>query len=48
MMVRRGLIETVRLLELFSAIESDLIRYPQIDPGGFRERLRKAVRELDS
>lgn len=48
MMVCRGLIETGRLQELFSAIEADLIRYPQIDPGGFRERLRRVVRDLDS
>lgn len=47
-MVRRGLIECSRLLELFSAIESELIRNPQVDPGGFRERLRRAVRDLDS
>lgn len=48
MMVRRGLIECGRPLESFSAIEAELIRYPQFDPGGFRERLRKAVRDLDS
>lgn len=48
LMARRGLIETGRLLELFSAIESDLIRYPQIDPGGLRERLRSTVRALGS
>ncbi|MEQ8766715.1 MAG: DUF6036 family nucleotidyltransferase [Planctomycetota bacterium] len=35
-MVRRSLIEPVRALELFEAVESQLIRYPAIDPPSFR------------
>jgi uncharacterized nucleotidyltransferase DUF6036 len=35
-MVREGLVETDRLLQLFSAIEPQLYRYPAIDPAWFR------------
>lgn len=35
-MLRDGLITKSRLLELFSVIESDLIRYPGLDPSSFR------------
>lgn len=48
LMVRHGLLETGCLVELFSTIESDLIRDPQIDSGGLRKRLPRAVRNLDS
>jgi hypothetical protein len=32
-----GLIDKDRLLEYFLAIEKELIRYPAIDPGTFRQ-----------
>jgi hypothetical protein len=35
-MLRSGMIQTGRLLELFSQIEAQLIRYPAIDPVSFR------------
>ena len=36
-MVRYGLVRSVRLIELFQEIESELIRFPAIDPASFRE-----------
>lgn len=36
-MVRRGLVEPARLLELFEAIVPALYRYPAIDPEAFRQ-----------
>ena len=41
-MVDRGLVRTSRLLELLTAIEPDLYRFPAVDPGS----LRDAVHEL--
>ena len=38
-----GLIEPERLMSLFAAIESDLVRFPAINPIVFRERVRQAV-----
>ena len=38
-----GLIEPDRLMRLFEAIESDLVRYPAIDPARFRHRVERAV-----
>jgi hypothetical protein len=38
-MLRRGLIARERLLELFEAIQTDLIRYPAIDPPALRSAL---------
>jgi hypothetical protein len=35
-MVREGLVETDRLLQLFAAIEPQLYRYPAVDPRSFR------------
>ena len=42
-MSRLKLIESGRLTRLFSAIESDLVRYPAIDPVQFRHRVERAV-----
>ena len=43
---RLELIEPARLTALFEAIEPDMVRYPALDPGSFRERLRAAVAEM--
>ena len=45
-MRERKLIEPSRLTEHFDAIEADLVRYPAIDPGGFRGRVEAAVARL--
>ena len=42
-MSRLKLIEPDRLMRLFAAIESDLVRYPAIDPPQFRHRVETAV-----
>jgi len=42
-MIRRGLVEPGRLLELFSAIEPELVRYPAIDPPSFRKAVEAAI-----
>lgn len=44
-MLRRGLVERTRLRELFDAIESQLYRYPSLDPRSFREALEATLRE---
>lgn len=36
-MLRLGLIRSGKLMELFEQIQNDLIRYPAVDPGSFRE-----------
>ena len=38
------LIEPLKLLELFSVIEGELHRYPQVDPKSFRESVEQAVK----
>ncbi len=38
-MHEHGLIDAGRLLELFAAVESELYRYPAIDPPAFRARV---------
>ncbi len=43
-MVKRGLVNPPRALELFAAIEDDLYRYPAINPAGFRARVDQAFR----
>ena len=45
-MFERRLIETGRLLEYFSAIESRLYRYPAIDAKSFRSALDEAVKPM--
>lgn len=38
-MVERALVDKTRLWELFLDIEPSLLRYPAIDPAGFRQRV---------
>lgn len=47
-MIHHGLVEPARLLALFEEVESQLHRYPAIDPGAFRERVLRAVGEPPS
>lgn len=42
-MIRRGLVEPARLLELFAAIEPDLVRYPAIHAPSFRKAVEAAA-----
>lgn len=44
-MFARDLIDANRLLELFTAIEEDLYRYPAINPRSFRQTVEEAVDE---
>lgn len=41
-MVHRGLIDPARALELFDAVESELHRYPAVDPASFRAAVEDA------
>ena len=41
-MVRSGLVEPALALELFAHVESDLYRYPAIDPAAFAAKVRRA------
>jgi hypothetical protein len=43
-MIRGGLVESERLMQLFAEIESDLYRFPAVDPQGLRARLEQALR----
>ncbi len=47
-MSRLKLIEPDRLMRLFAAIESDLVRYPAIDPPQFRHRVERVVGAMGS
>ena len=42
-MVRRELVEPLRLRELYEAIEPELYRYPAIEPSAFRRKLDDAL-----
>jgi len=42
-MLSTGLVQRERLLELFQAIEPNLIRYPAIDAAGLRQRVTNIV-----
>ena len=42
-MFARGLVDRVKLLEYFSAVEPRLYRYPAIDPAGFRRAVEQAT-----
>jgi len=42
-MVDRGLVDLGRLLELFTAIEGQLFRYPALDPPTFRQAVERVV-----
>jgi uncharacterized nucleotidyltransferase DUF6036 len=44
-MIERGLVEPRRLRELYDTIETQLYRYPAIDPPVFRQRVDAALRE---
>ena len=43
-MIQRGLVEPARLLELFTAIEDQLYRYPALDGPSFRRAVEAVVR----
>ncbi len=43
-MLGRGLVDRDELRKLFDAIEPHLVRYPAVDPAGFRKRLLDAIR----
>ena len=45
-MFATGLINSLRLRELFDSIKPQLIRYPKIDPVEFEERLAKVIGTL--
>ena len=42
-MLKRGLIERQKLLSLFQEIETQLYRYPAIDPASFRRAVKQVV-----
>ena len=42
-MIERGLVEPVRLRELYEVIEPQLYRYPAIDPPEFRRKVEAAL-----
>lgn len=42
-MVRDGLVEPRRMLELYEAVETELFRYPAIDPPSLRARVQRAM-----
>ncbi len=42
-MIECGLVQPVRLGELFEAIEPELYRYPAIDPAAFRSKVEATV-----
>jgi hypothetical protein len=42
-MIGLGLVETRKALDLFSAIEPELHRYPAIDPASFRKEAERAL-----
>lgn len=44
-MIQRGLIDPKRLLEIFTSIESELYRYPALDPTRFRRSVEKVVEQ---
>jgi hypothetical protein len=44
MMIDRGLVERVRLQELYETIEPELYRYPAIDPPTFRKKVDFALK----
>lgn len=46
-MIRDGLVEPQRLLELFTAIEDQLYRYPALDAATFRRAVERVVQTAD-
>jgi len=47
-LIARGLVKTGRLLELFTAIEPQLYRYPALNQPSFRRAVERVVREEES
>ncbi len=47
-MMSAGLIEPSRLLELFTAIEDSIYKYPALDPASFRRAVVRVVSESGS
>ena len=47
-MIKRGLVEPGRLLELFLSIEDQLYRYPAIDRSSFRQAVERVVGEAEA
>ena len=47
-MARGGLIQPGRLIELFEAVESKLVRYPAVDPANFRCRVLRVASEIEA
>jgi hypothetical protein len=45
-LINPGLVEPSRLRELFAEIESQLYRYPAVDPSSFRKRLEGVLESL--
>ncbi len=46
-MIRSHLIEPKRLLEMFSRIESQLYKYPALNPASFRRKVERLVEEAN-
>jgi hypothetical protein len=44
-MIRNELVKTDRLMELFTEVESQLIRYPAVDAASLRERVLEITRD---
>lgn len=44
-MLETGVVERIRLVELYEAIEPLLFRYPAVDPASFRRRVERAARD---
>jgi hypothetical protein len=47
-LISRGLVETKRLVELFSSIEDQIYRYPSLDRKKFRQAVTRVVAETTS
>jgi Nucleotidyltransferase of unknown function (DUF6036) len=45
-MLERRLVDPKRLLELFTSTESEMYKYPAVDPKRFRRSVEKVVREF--
>src|SRR5437867_13020763 len=47
-MIQRGLVKPQRLLELFTAVEGQLYRYPALDGPSFRSAVERVVGETEA
>lgn len=47
-MIARGLVDSVRLRELYDQVEPELYRYPAITPEAFRRKVENATRRTGS